>query len=212
MAEKKNKEPISPQLLIEILSRHRPTHVERELLTGILLEIAPFPNTSEFSINKRLKEDFYIVDDKTIRESVEHALAQKINKAVNIKRITNKQYNYHDSLVFAYCRVTKKLNHPIIKARLDRAIKKDDTDFFVRLGEELNYKKYKLTRIKDIMIWGWVMSIHRGIPPLCQFDDNALFEFFNILVDMDCSFDSIRKTRQRLGLVQSENRRVSVWS
>ena len=187
------------------------------LLRGIFFEIAPIPDISKFTIPNCPKKGFHILDDKLIVASVELAFAQKINSLLNFKHITidinpsNPQNNYLDLCIFAYCRITKKVNNPIIKDRVKRASENNDTKFFITLGKELSQDKdNNIGRIENIMIWGWLMSIHQGIPPLCLFTDDALTEFFYEVTGIENSLSMIRKTRQRLGLKPSGNKCVTV--
>ena len=229
-----------PRLTYERLAAHdslkelpSPTQLPCEvfavsvLIKDILFEIAPIPhNMSKFSIKNRPKEDFYflnakdfiIIEDKPILDSVAEALARKVNKAFNFKEITidinpsNSDYSYLDIFIYAYCRIVKKISHPIIKARLEIAGENDDRKFLIRLGKELakSKSKYELKTIEGIMILGWPMSMHKSIPPLCLFTDEALTYFFSAVMGKSYSLDKIRKDRQRLGLIQSENKRVTV--
>ena len=187
------------------------------LLRGIFFEIAPIPNISKFTIPNCPKKGFHILDGKFIVASVELAFAKKINSLLNFKQInmvinpSKPQNNYLDLCIFAYCRITKKVNNPIIKDRVKRASENKDTKFFITLGKELSQDKdNKIGRIENIMIWGWPMSIHQGIPPLCQFSDQALLKFFQTTVAPYCTYEMIKKIRKRLGLIKSGNKRVTV--
>ena len=187
------------------------------LLRGIFFEIAPIPNISKFTIPNCPKKGFHILNDKFIVASVELAFAKKINSLLNFKHITidinpsNSKNNYLDLCIFAYCRITKKVNNPIIKDRVKRASENNDTKFFITLGKELSQDKdNNIGRIENIMIWGWLMSIHQGIPPLCQFSVRALFKFFKTTVAPYCTFEMIKKVRIRLRLIKSRHNRVTV--
>ncbi len=199
-----------PQLSDEKFAR-------QALLKAIFFEIAPIPNISKFTIPNCPKKSFHILDDKLIVASVELAFAQKTNKLLNFKQInmvinpSKPQNNYLDLCIFAYCRITKKVNNPIIKDRVKKASENNGTEFFIRLGEELSQDKdNKIGCIENIMIWGWPMSIHQGIPPLCQFSHQALFKFFQTTVAPYCTFEMIKKVRIRLRLIKSRNNRVTV--
>lgn len=191
------------------------------LLKDILIEIAPSPFKPKYTIHKLPEKSFQILDNEKIFASVALALNKKVEQATKIKKTVNNlrktlySCSYLDVLIFVFCRMTGNLNHPVVKARLNRAIKYDDTEYFVTLGKELKYGISRFTPIESIMIFGWSMSIHPRVPPLCQFTDDALWEFFNASVpdtsvDEDYTFDMIRKTRQRLRLLQSNKGRVTV--
>lgn len=86
------------------------------------------------------------------------------------------------------------------------AILRNDIDFFVRLGKELEKKPahyYSAMEWRIALLWeDGFTEFH---PPLKYFTDEALLEYLKIAFKNDhLTFDQVRKMRQRLGLQTKE--------
>ncbi len=93
-----------------------------------------------------------------------------------------------------------------INERILKAIKENDLIFFIRLGCELKRKPIGLAGLNNLEVllaFGWESGLAKLIPPFHRFTDEALLEFFQQVGWGHLTLDSLRKTRQRLGLVQA---------
>lgn len=106
-----------------------------------------------------------------------------------------------DELCLGVIRALKRTSDPWSASYIYRAAKKDNLDFLCRVTDMLNRPPAKKESmewlLKFSLIRYWVCSMGRGIPPLCFWTDQVIADFF-ALSERGSTFDSIRKTRQRL--------------
>ena len=103
----------------------------------------------------------------------------------------------------------------------ERIANQNDVRFFIRLGQVLRSKKRpeevnwneRTTFWQRFLVCNWCEAVdfRHGMPVFCQFTDEALADFCAMAVGQHSgnpSLETVRKTRQRLGLKQVGSPRV----
>jgi len=114
----------------------------------------------------------------------------------------------------------RQLNAPWIMPLMSRAalqaIRDNDHEFFKRLGRQLEKTAITFTPPKEgtplekLLLEHWITQDEAG-PQFCCFTDQALADFLHLVApSANPTFDSVRKTRQRLQLRQTHKKLVKV--
>ena len=142
-----------------------------------------------------------------LRSSALEAKRKSVMKAIGYDSERSKHWT-SDDFYFWLLRFegNRVLHKKGIKERILKAIKENDLSFFIRLGRELKRKPIDLASLNNLeflLAFGWESGVRKLIPPFHRFTDEALLEFFKHFGWGHLTLDSLRKTRQRLGLVQA---------
>ncbi len=114
--------------------------------------------------------------------------------------------------------MSKNVNARGVGSVINIARRENDPQFFIDLGAALKMGKYEPNGLRSpvprfLVDWWCGQKGEQGLdhrqldgkfimPPLCVFTDQALDDYFTSVLNLPTQLDAIRKSRQRLGLIQ----------